>query len=164
MTDIEAKVTISPEHDGYIVTSSDGTLTLRTFDEVTDEIERVSIELVGREVLPADALDEPHMPARGSMEAWDHLQNIRASLARVCEEQDEPAVAYLSPQLVGLEGWSVEVVDTPGAAPRQFVVGRTPGWTPHHVEVVHIKLSRRAHHRRARMKYHVVDEIEHLVE
>jgi hypothetical protein len=39
----------------------------------------------------------------------------------------------LSPQLIGLEGWRVEVVTTYDET-RRFIVGRSTGWTPCHIE------------------------------
>lgn len=42
--------------------------------------------------------------------------------------------AGLSPQLRGLEGWRVEVVTTYGET-RRFIVGRSTGWIPCHIEV-----------------------------
>jgi hypothetical protein len=41
----------------------------------------------------------------------------------------------LTPQLSGLEGWQVEVTDTDGAAPRRFIVGKSTGWRPIHLEL-----------------------------
>lgn len=40
----------------------------------------------------------------------------------------------LSPQLIGLEGWRVEVVDADGCT-RRFIVGRSNGWQPCHIEL-----------------------------
>lgn len=40
----------------------------------------------------------------------------------------------LTPELVGLEGWRVEVVTTYGET-RRFIVGRSTGWRPCHIEV-----------------------------
>jgi hypothetical protein len=40
----------------------------------------------------------------------------------------------LSPQLKGLEGWRVQVVDQFGHT-RRFIVGRSTGWRPCHLEV-----------------------------
>ena len=40
----------------------------------------------------------------------------------------------LTPQLVGLEGWRVEVVTTYGET-RRFIVGRSTGWKPIHIEI-----------------------------
>ena len=40
----------------------------------------------------------------------------------------------LTPQLTGLEGWRVEVVTTYGEK-RRFIVGRSTGWRPIHLEI-----------------------------
>ncbi len=40
----------------------------------------------------------------------------------------------LTPQLVGLEGRRVEVVDDAGIT-RRFIVGRSSGWMPCHIEI-----------------------------
>ena len=42
--------------------------------------------------------------------------------------------AYLLPQLIGLEGWRVMVIDHDGNS-RRFIVGRSTGWRPCHIEV-----------------------------
>jgi hypothetical protein len=41
----------------------------------------------------------------------------------------------LTAQLVGLEGWRVEVVDRDGNK-RRFIVGKSMGWRPCHLEVL----------------------------
>lgn len=138
--------TIERTDTAYVVVDPTGT-TVHLFDNVIDEIERVSIELVGRGVLPADTLDTPHVPPRGSMAAWDHLQNLLPQLQRVCAEQGESAMANLSPQLLGKEGWAVEVDDD--GELRRFIVGRSAGWLPHHLEVT----ERNVRGTRARMEY-----------
>lgn len=40
----------------------------------------------------------------------------------------------LSEQLIGLEGWRVEVETTYGET-RRFIVGRSTGWRPCHLEI-----------------------------
>lgn len=40
----------------------------------------------------------------------------------------------LSRQLVGLEGWRVEVITSYGET-RRFIVGRSTGWQPCHLEI-----------------------------
>lgn len=42
--------------------------------------------------------------------------------------------AELSPELVGLEGWRVEVAEPQGER-RRFIVGRSTGWMPCHLEL-----------------------------
>lgn len=41
----------------------------------------------------------------------------------------------LTPQLISLEGWRVEVIDKDGDKPRRFIVGRSNGWQPCHLEL-----------------------------
>ena len=46
----------------------------------------------------------------------------------------------LTPQLIGLEGWRVEVVDCYSdeegqPEPRRFIVGKSTGWRPCHLEL-----------------------------
>jgi hypothetical protein len=43
-------------------------------------------------------------------------------------------LAGLSAPLMGLEGWRVEVVDNYGQT-RRFIVGRSTGWRPCHLEI-----------------------------
>lgn len=40
----------------------------------------------------------------------------------------------LSPQLIGLEGWRVSVIRGDGTSDR-FIVGRSTGWKPCHLEI-----------------------------
>lgn len=46
----------------------------------------------------------------------------------------------LCPQLRGLEGWRVEVVDHDGEK-RRFLVGMSAGWRPCHLELPNIRSS-----------------------
>jgi hypothetical protein len=57
---------------------------------------------------------------------WDQL-----SLA---EKDNLRDLSWLSPQLIGLEGWRVEVTDEGGNKWR-FIVGRSAGWRPCHLEI-----------------------------
>lgn len=41
----------------------------------------------------------------------------------------------LTPQLVGLEGWRVEVVTEMTGEKRRFIVGLSTGWRPCHIEL-----------------------------
>ena len=56
------------------------------------------------------------------------------------QKERERDLSGLSPQLVGLEGWRVEVTTEHGET-RRFIVGRSTGWRPCHIEV-----SRRSAH------------------
>jgi predicted N-acyltransferase len=57
---------------------------------------------------------------------WDAL--TESERAALCSD------AGLTKQLIGLEGWRVEVVTTYGET-RRFYVSRSTGWIPCHIEV-----------------------------
>lgn len=60
---------------------------------------------------------------------WDRLSHSEREALR-----DN---SNLSPQLIGKEGWRVEVLDKElrGGATRRFIVGKSTGWRPCHLEI-----------------------------
>lgn len=59
-------------------------------------------------------------------EKWRRLSHREREA--ICDLSD------LTPQLRGLEGWRVEVEDMYGDV-RRFIVGRSTGWRPCHLEI-----------------------------
>ncbi len=73
-----------------------------------------------------------------TQERWDSLsrgerERLR-DLSPPVEATSDIILSWLSPQLLGLEGWRVEVKTTYGET-RRFIVGRSTGWRPCHIEV-----------------------------
>lgn len=64
--------------------------------------------------------------------------------------------SHLTPQLIGLEGWRVEVMCREGGKPWRFIVGKSTGWRPCHLE---IKTTRSMGGSPARDRYHSVRKI-----
>lgn len=58
---------------------------------------------------------------------WDSLSEGERNRLR--------SKAGLSPQLLGLEGWRIEVESEMTGERRRFIVGRSTGWVPCHVEL-----------------------------
>lgn len=58
---------------------------------------------------------------------WDSLSQMQREAIR-----DNSG---LSGQLIGLEGWRVETIDEQGDKPRRFIVGKSTGWRPCHLEI-----------------------------
>ena len=58
---------------------------------------------------------------------WDSMSRIERERIR-----DNSG---LSPQLIGLEGWRVEVTESGRDKPRRFIVGKSTGWRPCHLEI-----------------------------
>lgn len=133
---MEHTVTINHDREQYVIHADYGSTALG-FDVCLDRLERIVIELVGRDVLPASYLDNELTAVRaqrGTLAAYDTYQNLKDRLRIACEHDGEQAVAELSPQLVGLEGHRVEVVDRHGER-RRFIVGKSTGWMPCHLEI-----------------------------
>lgn len=170
---MEREVTINDEQELYVIHGEAG-VSCWGFDVVLDRIKRMAIELAGRGVLPREYMDVDDLealtegdmaavrkilPRRGTMQAYDVMQLLTERLESVCKEQGDRAVFDLSPQLMGLEGMRVEVVDHEGDKPRRFIVGKSTGWAPCHLEI-----SRRTANGggAARREYHHVREIERV--
>lgn len=69
----------------------------------------------------------------GRYGAYSALVN---AVIAVCRATGQQCDADLTPPLRGLEGHRVEVVDTfPGAKPRRFIVSKSTGWIPCHLEL-----------------------------
>jgi hypothetical protein len=70
------------------------------------------------------------MPAAERSQAWERMTPTERDLLR--DNSD------LTPQLTGLEGHRVEVMDIPNARPRRFIVGKSTGWRPCHLELARV--------------------------
>lgn len=75
---------------------------------------------------------QPHEP--GTVGAYDEYLRIMALGAHHSGVTRLRCEAELDPQLVGLEGKIVEVVDNEGET-RRFRVGKSTGWMPIHLEI-----------------------------
>lgn len=74
------------------------------------------------------------MVKRGSFEAYDLYKRCLNAISGICDLYGIHCDADLHPQLSGLEGKRVEVVDEFDRT-RRFYVGRSTGWLPIHLEV-----------------------------
>lgn len=63
----------------------------------------------------------------------DGMTQTRWDSLSAAERAELRSDAGLTPQLIGLEGWRVEVETTYGET-RRFIVGRSTGWIPCHIE------------------------------
>lgn len=132
-------ITINPDYFGpgdglYIIPSGDGYSTLG-FDRVMELASALAKELGQLDLIPWT--DE-----RGTIEAYEKYR----ALVDIAHERHKKSgfrsKVELTPELIGLEGRRVEVVDSSGEK-RRFTVGRSTGWIPIHLE---IKTSRSRFH------------------
>jgi hypothetical protein len=115
-----------PGNGLYIIPARKGFSTLG-FDRLMQLGNALAAEL--------DRWDLTPLPAeRGTMQAYEKY----AALVEVARQR-HVATGFrsrvgLTPQLVGLEGKRVEIVDSYGER-RRFQVGRSTGWVPCHLEI-----------------------------
>lgn len=77
----------------------------------------------------------PHdLPDVGTSEFWDWYQYLLAAGERTFKLTGKRCPVELAPQLIGLEGKRVEVVDCWGNTSR-FIVGKSTGFMPVHLEI-----------------------------
>ena len=63
----------------------------------------------------------------GKCKAWERMTAWEKDICR--------DISGLTPQLIGMEGWRVEVTSEMTGEVRRFIVGRSTGWRPCHIEL-----------------------------
>ena len=71
---------------------------------------------------------------RGSLESYEYYCELMAAAQHRCLEMNVRCNCELTPQLNGLEGKRVDVLDKYGER-RRFIVGKSTGWMPIHLEI-----------------------------
>ena len=73
-------------------------------------------------------------PRKGTQAAYERYRQACDAAGRVCRERNIRCNIELTPELLGLEGRRVEVIDRHGEK-RRFIVGKSTGWMPCHLEI-----------------------------
>lgn len=93
---------------------------------------RAAEMILGAKGIDVTALD---IPARvGTKKHFNACNNVIDAGRVYAFASDRRCDVELTPQLIGLEGRRVEVVDDAGIT-RRFIVGRSSGWMPCHIEI-----------------------------
>ena len=136
--DIPAQNTEEAENVGAITRST--ALRSGRQDYLPDLVRRngaAYLEFMG-EADPAPNAD----PLVGTPEHFAAYERVLSRAAEYSRAHDKRCESFLHPQLIGLEGKRVEVVEDYGDAnPRRFYVGKSTGWAP-----IHLEISRRNSH------------------
>ena len=116
---------INTEQRLYVIDAGQG-YTCYGFDVLDKKARAVAAWVIP----PTDLLGA--IGTRGHLEQCDQILDHGA---RYAAKTNTRCDAELTPQLVGLEGKRVEVVDCYGET-RRFRVGKSTGWLPCHLEIV----------------------------
>jgi hypothetical protein len=128
-------VTVSKYGDVFCIPCGDGFSCLG-FDVCIDRTSRLAAWLTSR----ASGRYAP-IAERGTLESYAEYEHALGAARLYCQTRNWRCDVELSPQLTGYEGYRVEVVDSSGDKPRRFIVGKSTGWLPCHLEI-----SRRSAH------------------
>ena len=85
----------------------------------------------------AAELGRPWPFKRPSVQAYAAYDALLGEARRRFDESGWRSATGLTPQLLGMEGSRVEVVDRHGER-RRFWVGRSTGWVPCHLEIARV--------------------------
>lgn len=110
----------------YVIRAQDGRVETLPWDVCLLRLERYASNL---------HIEMPRA-ARGTVAAYDTMRILQDALRAEYERTGEQAIAELSPLLIGVEGRAVEVETLDGER-RRFVVARSNGFMPHHIELRH---------------------------
>ena len=122
-------VTINAEQELYIISMEHGYSCLG-FDVCLGRHKAVAAWLRG------EGLDADDLPpqARGTIRGYKAYRTLLNRAGAYCQRTGNRCPAELPPQLTGLEGKRVEVIDRHGER-RRFLVGKSTGWMPCHLEI-----------------------------
>jgi hypothetical protein len=124
------EVTVNPKLELYVIPLAPGGYSCLGFDVLIRRSNAVAEWLrengrTARNVSP---------DLRGTLEAYAIFRETMRQGEQLSRETGKRCVAELVPQLIGLEGKRVEVIDDYGAT-RRFWVGKSTGWLPAHLEL-----------------------------
>ncbi len=115
-------VTLNADQRLFVIPEGDGYSCLG-FDVCHEWTTKITVELNRADLAPVES-------ERGTLAGYARYRQA-SEAARVSGRR---LSCMLTPQLVGLEGKRVEVVDCDGEK-RRFWVGKSTGWLPIHLEI-----------------------------
>lgn len=126
-------VTINKDQELYVVSHGGWNFCLG-FDYALRQSQALT-DWLGKHGVPVTANFE-----RGTQKAYEDYQTLIDAASNICTNKKIRCDIELTPQLIGLEGKRVEVIDKHGEK-RRFLVGKSTGWIPVHLEIAKITSS-----------------------
>jgi hypothetical protein len=124
---IHESVKINDEQKLFVIPESNGGFSCLGFEVCWDWTEAIARELKDDSLLPTE---------RGTLKAYEQYR----AAVQAARDSGNQLKCMLTPQLMGLEGKRVEIIDKHGEK-RRFTVGKSKGWLPIHLELY----NKRAH-------------------
>ena len=123
------EVTVNSEQELYVIPNPSGYSCLGY--DVCLQRHNALAAWLRSEKLQADDLPPE---ARGTIRGYKAYQALTQRAGSYCQRNKLRCPVELTPELTGLEGKRVEVVDRYGER-RRFIVGKSTGWLPIHLEI-----------------------------
>ncbi len=122
-------ITLNREQRLYVIQAGTG-FTCLGFDVAFERLVKLHNELSKMVAKPL-----PQLPKyKGTMKVYHQLRKLQGIAHKIYNEHKIQLKCELTEQLIGLEGKRVEVVDCDGNT-RRFIVGKSTGWIPCHLEI-----------------------------
>lgn len=128
-TSVKKTVVVNTEQELFVIPCDDGYSCLG-FNVCRERSDRLVGWIVGR--VPTAKLPDEQL--RGTVAAYERYRSLLSMARSISDQQRIRCNVELTPQLVGLEGKRVEVVNCFGETSK-FYVGRSTGWLPVHLEI-----------------------------
>lgn len=131
------EVTLNAEQQLYIIPAGNGGFSCYGFDVLERKTQKLRDWLLSRRVtrVAVDHMMEPDWkPTNGTLAAYSDYEKLLDVASTYCHQADVRCDIELNPELIGLEGRRVEVTNMDGET-RRFIVGKSTGWMPCHLEV-----------------------------
>lgn len=125
-------IKLNPEQRLYIIPCGKG-FTCHGFDVVA----RLSLMLhrwLRSRSSEASPFPRNWEPTNGTLDAYADYELLLKRAQVYCQMFNERCNIELNPNLIGLEGKRIEVIDRDGNR-RRFIVGKSTGWMPIHLEI-----------------------------
>ena len=125
---MRTKITLNPGYAGGVYVLNHGKfITCLGFDVALKKAAALAVELNSPEL-------SPDLTERGTMTAYDKYADLVDQARQKNLTSGWRSRVDLTADLIGLEGKRVEVIDCYGDR-RRFIVGRSTGWIPCHLEI-----------------------------
>ena len=125
-------VTLNAEQRLYVI-PCDGGFSCLGFDVLANRAHKLR-EWLCQDAKGSNVWPVPEPDAIGTIEAYQNYEALCRIAEAYCQQKHVRCDIELTPQLIGLERKRVEVVDAYGDT-RRFIVGKSTGWMPCHLEI-----------------------------